>query len=376
MKIIIGGDFCITPELLGQDLIDNSVINLFVESDMNIVNLECPVTADHLENKINKSGPHLRTDTAIFNYLKQLNVHSVTLANNHILDYGSKGIEDTFMQCTKNNIGFMGAGKNLVDAAEPHYFEKSGIKLAIINACEREWSIANESAAGANPIDLIDSIHHIRIARENADFVICIMHGGHEYYPLPSPRMVKHYRFLAENGADIIIGHHPHCISGYEYHNGIPIVYSLGNLLFTNQSKNASWFYGMLTKIELSKNSKLKLETIFTQMDQKTFKLSLVSNPEILSVLEQNLSNYNQIINSKELLNNKWMEYVQNNTERLRIFYPVNSITFRPLRGMLKLMGLNKYAGSRQYQNAIRNNIQCQSHHDLIKQIFTANSTL
>lgn len=376
MKIIIGGDFCITPEFLGKGFVDSSIINLFNESDLNIINLECPVTANNPDNKINKSGPHLRTDSAIFQYLKQLNIHAVTLANNHILDYGSKGIEDTFMQCTKNNIRFVGAGKDLVEAAVPLYFEKSGVKVAVINACEREWSIAKEFAAGANPIDLIDNIHQIRLARENADFVICIMHGGHEYYPLPSPRIVKQYRFFAENGADAIIGHHPHCISGYEFYNGIPIVYSIGNLLFTHHSKNPSWFYGMLVKMEIKKNSGLKMETIFTEMDQKTFKLSLVSNPEILSELEQNLSNYNQIINSKELLNNKWMEYVQNNTERLRIFYPVNSISFGPLRGLLKLFGLSKYEGSRQYQNAIRNNIQCQSHRDLLKQIFSSNSTL
>ena len=56
-----------------------------------------------------------------------------------------------------------------------------------------------------------------------------IVHGGHECYNLPSPRMQKQYLFYADQGADIVVGHHTHCISGYEVYKGVPIYYSLGN---------------------------------------------------------------------------------------------------------------------------------------------------
>ena len=75
-----------------------------------------------------------------------------------------------------------------------------------------------ENNIGANPIDIIDNAAQIKKAKKECDFVIVIAHGGHEYYNLPSPRMQKLYRFFAENGADIVIGHHTHCVSGHAIH--------------------------------------------------------------------------------------------------------------------------------------------------------------
>ena len=85
-------------------------------------------------------------------------------------------------------------------------------------------------------MDIIDNTNQIREAKASHDKVIVIVHGGHEYYNLLSPRMQKQYRFYADQGADIVVGHHTHCISGNEIHNGVPKYYSLGNFLFTGRS--------------------------------------------------------------------------------------------------------------------------------------------
>jgi poly-gamma-glutamate capsule biosynthesis protein CapA/YwtB (metallophosphatase superfamily) len=76
-------------------------------------------------------------------------------------------------------------------------------------------------------MDIIDNANQIKEAKATHDKVIVIVHGGHEYYNLPSPRMQKQYRFYADQGADFVVGHHTHCISGYEVYNGVPIYYSL-----------------------------------------------------------------------------------------------------------------------------------------------------
>lgn len=83
-KILIAGDLVVTDEFQDQDLIDESVVNLFIEADYRIVNLETPITTNNSDNKILKTGPHLRTSAEIvLLYLKQLTVDMVTLANNH-----------------------------------------------------------------------------------------------------------------------------------------------------------------------------------------------------------------------------------------------------------------------------------------------------
>ena len=69
-----------------------------------------------------------------------------------------------------------------------------------------------------NPISIY---YDLLEARKNADIIICITHGGHEGYNLPSPRMQSLYRFSIDCGADVVVNHHQHCYSGYEqYHNG------------------------------------------------------------------------------------------------------------------------------------------------------------
>ena len=114
------------------------------------------------------------------------------------------------------------------------------MNIFIFNFCENEWSIAESDNPGANPMDIIDNANQIKYARELADYVIVIVHGGHEYYNLPSPRMQKQYRFYADQGADIVVGHHTHCISGNEVYKGVPIYYSLGNFIFTKNKKTMS----------------------------------------------------------------------------------------------------------------------------------------
>jgi len=241
MNTLIAGDFYIADNFQNQQMVDNSVEQLFSSADYRIVNLETPLTDNAPQNRIIKTGPHLQSNAeTILPYLKQLKVDIVTLANNHIMDYGAKGLADTFHILHTNQIGYVGAGPNLQKAAKPFTIETDGMKIAILNFAENEWSIAEKSTPGASPLDIIENVHQIKAAKASTDKVICIIHGGHEYYHFPSPRMVKQYRFYVENGADAIVAHHTHCIGGYEIYNNAPIIYSLGNFLFTQRIQQIS----------------------------------------------------------------------------------------------------------------------------------------
>ena len=367
IRIIIGGDFCVTPQYTSSKLFSDELIRLFNQSDFNIINLECPVIDEGNTDKIVKTGPHLYTNNRVFNLLKQINIHAVTLANNHILDYGGKGISSTIKGCHQNNILTTGAGENILTAAEPAIVEKNGLRIALVNFCEHEFSIATNNTAGANPLDIIDNLNKIKLARAKADLVLVIIHGGHEHYNLPNPRMVKQYRFFAESGADAVIGHHTHCISGFEIHNQIPIFYGLGNMLFTKHSNESGWNKGLLVQFEFEKGFPLKWNLIPIQQSNENFQLSLSDDNDKKNTLEE-VNYYSKIIPDSEELDKNWISFAKKmESQYLNVFSPIRIIPNRYIRGFLKKIGINKLILKKNYITPILNYLWCESHHDLIR---------
>ena len=136
MKILIAGDLFISESFKNRQLIDPSVEELFASAEYRILNLEAPITPNEPNHKILKTGTNLRTseDTTML-YLKQLKTDMVTLANNHILDYGTIGLQNTLETLERNLIAYVGAGNNLDEADRPYTLEKEGIKIAIKREC-------------------------------------------------------------------------------------------------------------------------------------------------------------------------------------------------------------------------------------------------
>ena len=255
LSILIGGDFFPgrgTEKYVinNPDLIWGDSIEIFNSCDYIIINLEAPVTEE--SNKIIKTGPHLKVPSLTLKSLNRLNINAVTLANNHIRDYGDKGVLDTLDSCKSYNIEYVGAGLNLKQASKILYKEIKNKKIAFINIAENEWSSATPKQAGANPLDIINVVDYLKEAKKFADVIILIIHGGHEHYQLPSPDQVKRCRFFADMGANAIVCHHPHCYSGYEIYNDVPIFYSLGNLFFPNSTNLKTSEEGFLLKISIS----------------------------------------------------------------------------------------------------------------------------
>lgn len=369
IKITIGGDFCITPKYTRENLFSNDLIELFNQSDINVVNLECPIINKDNNEKITKSGPNLHTNENIFELLKQLNINIVTLANNHILDFGSNGLKTTIKECFQNMIKTVGAGENLDEASKPLIFYHNEISVAFVNFCENEFSIATQTDAGANPLDIINNLTQIKNAKANADFVIVIIHGGHEYYNLPSPRMVKQYRFYAENGADAVVGHHTHCINGYEKHYDVPIFYGLGNMIFTLPSVENGWYYGILLQLEIEKKSSIKWNLIPINQSRENFKLSISSENEKNRIMDE-VENYTRIISDSILFEQRWNQFVvKKESQYLNVFSPINRVPGRYLRAVLRRMGFNNLIFNKKMVTQFLNHIECEAHSDLSKDI-------
>jgi poly-gamma-glutamate synthesis protein (capsule biosynthesis protein) len=365
MNILISGDFYITDAFKNKNIIDQTVIDLFNKADYRMVNMEAPLTANEPKNKILKTGPHLRmSEDTVMPFLKQLKVDVVTLANNHILDYGAKGLRNTFESLKQNKIDYVGAGNNLNEATQPLTLEKDGLRIAILNFCENEWSIAEENKPGANPMDIIDNTNQIKAAKVTHDKVICIIHGGHEYYHLPSPRMQKQYRFYVDNGADAIVGHHTHCIGGYEIYNEVPIIYSLGNFLFALESDKTEWFTGLVVSLKFNSKDTVAFELNIVNQDKNTKRLNIPLSHKVADV-NKFLFSINEIIKQKEKINEEWEKFafVKQNGY-LNKFSPINMFRNKYIRALLR--NLNRKIYHSRYVVSVLNLLRCQSHFDML----------
>lgn len=364
MKLLITGDLVVNQPYTPSKKIDQSLIDLFSKSDINIVNLEAPVTDS--ESKILKTGPNIKSHReSTANVLKALNVDVATLANNHVLDYDEKGVEDTLDFCKKQDIKTVGAGMNLNEASKTLYLDTDEGKIAIVNFAENEWASATDTSAGANPMDIIDNAAQIKDARNNADYVIVIIHGGHEYYNLPSPRMQKQYRFYAEQGADIVVAHHTHCISGNETWKGTPIYYSLGNFLFTHDSSQPDWYIGLVLEIELTKNS-LRPTLHPISQTRGDFKLDLLQGLQKEDV-EIRIDEFAKVMSDELMMKLAWRRYVSSESKSyLNYWSPLSFISNRYLSAILRRLPVkftNK-KGLALYLNLMR----CEAHRDLSKE--------
>lgn len=258
VKVFVSGDFCPinrTEKLIFEgdfNKIFNDLLPIIKQSDIAVTNLECPLTTNDLKRE--KSGPSLKASENAVDSLQFAGFNLVTLANNHIMDYGESGLNSTLSKCREVGIDYVGIGSNNQNARKTFYKLINGVRIAFINFSENEWSIAKDNSPGANPLNVILNYYDIREAKNNADYVIVIVHGGHEDYSLPSPRMKQTYRFFIDAGASIVIGHHTHNFSGYEIYKNSPIFYSLGNFIFDRGKMiNSRWNRGLAVQFSLEK---------------------------------------------------------------------------------------------------------------------------
>ncbi len=258
MKIFISGDFAPTLRVVpvikeDSNTIFGDILPLIQEADVAITNLESPLIEDG--TPIAKTGPNLCAPIICAKALKDAGFGLVTLANNHIMDYGKEGLESTIENCRKYGIDYVGAGICHDEICRPFFYKKDDCTLGIISFCENEWSTAFIDGAGANPLNEVSLYYQIKEVKEKADIVIVIPHGGHEMFEYPSLRQRNLYRWIIDLGADAVVGHHTHCFSGYENYNNRLIIYSLGNFVFDSKLRNSIWNSGAVVSLDVSKDN-------------------------------------------------------------------------------------------------------------------------
>ena len=322
MKVLIAGDFCpqhrvsrIIEDGRYETIFDN-VKKIISGADYSIVNFECTVTSGE-EEPIEKCGPNLQCSERGVEALEWVGFDCVSLANNHFYDYGEKGVKNTLAVCKRYGLDVVGGGSNLQEAAEVFYKRIGDETLAIINCCEHEFSIATEESGGSNPLNPIQQYYAICEAKQQADYVLVIVHGGHEYYQLPSPRMQETYRFFIDAGADAVVNHHQHCYSGYELYHEKPIFYGLGNFCFDNpEFRNNSWNEGYLVMLDFAKtNIVFKLHPYLQCSKSANVKLL---QGDLADSFREKISIFNISIQDKYVLESKYQTFLNTKKDEIR----------------------------------------------------------
>lgn len=221
------------------------------DADLTILNLETAITT--------RGAPEpktytFRTPPEALAALAAGGVDVVSLANNHGVDYGREGLEDTLAAQADSPVAMIGIGEDEAVAFAPHEATIEGVDVAVIAASQlydrttQAWSAGASSAGVASAVDADRLLAAVSEARENSDLVIVYLHWGTERVACPTDKQLTLAGQLAEAGADAILGSHAHTLLGSGWtDSGTYVNYGLGNFIWYHGSSEASATTGVLT---------------------------------------------------------------------------------------------------------------------------------
>ncbi|MDQ4062762.1 MAG: CapA family protein, partial [Actinomycetota bacterium] len=201
-------------------------------ADLTLANFENPVLEDAIYHP---EAPTFNGDLRLLPVLNQAGIDGVTLGNNHILDAGVPGLEETLGHLDDASISYTGAGADLDASREPMIFDLAGLKVGVLNyqgVPSYEWAWATENSPGTAPLLEDVMVEDVRRLRPEVDIIIVMPHWGIEYIAEPEPEQVELAHAVVDAGADLVVGGHAHWPKGIEMYEGYPIFYGTGNFLF------------------------------------------------------------------------------------------------------------------------------------------------
>ena len=223
--------------------------NVLKSADITFGNLESPISD---KGKNRGSIYSFRADPRMIEGLQLAGFDVLSLANNHIWDYGAEALLDTVARLNKEGIKTIGVGPDSAGATAPARFRVKGVDVVFLGYTnlypESLW--ATSGSPGVSPFQEEEIIDLIRKEKAESDLVIVSMHWGEEYQPTSNLSQQLLARRMVEAGADLIIGHHPHVEQEWEKYRGGWIFYSLGNFVF-DQTQSEETMRGLALRVQV-----------------------------------------------------------------------------------------------------------------------------
>ncbi len=246
--ITFGGDVCFGDDYVTMPYLQNrknGILNKCISQKWIDFMNEADIATLNNEFSISSRGTPMQGKTYTYRakpeytrYYNEMGIDFVTLANNHVFDYGKDAFFDTMSTLDEYGIDYAGAGKNAEDAQKPIYYIVNGKKIGFISATRAEKHILTPEATESEPgvfrcYDPERLLQVIEETKNRCDFVILFIHWGAENSEkLERVQKTTSHEYI-DAGADLIIGTHAHCLQGIEFYKGKAIFYNLGNFWFS-----------------------------------------------------------------------------------------------------------------------------------------------
>ena len=237
--IMLAGRATAILSRIGYDHPFAATAPLLRRGDVTIGNLEAPAARTGTEYREKKF--RFRSNPAVVPALQRAGFTVLTLANNHILDFGADALHETIAHLERQGLGYAGAGADMAAARKESIQTVNGKRVAVLaySLTQPTEFFAGSDQPGTAPGWGRFFEEDIARAKSRADHVVVSFHWGGELETKPKPYQVTAARRAVDAGADVVIGHHPHVLQGIErYGNGV-IFYSLGNFAFASRSRHA-----------------------------------------------------------------------------------------------------------------------------------------
>ena len=368
MSILILGDIC--PSWGNKDVFQKgNAAEIFGDvsaelqgASFTVANLEAPVS-EH-GSKIVKSGVCLCCAPKDLEVLRAAPIKALSLANNHILDYGEQGLKDTLIAASNAKIAVFGAEKDAKTAAEPFFFEAEGKHIGMLSFAEEEFNCAGSNAPGANLFDPYYSLEQITATKAQCDYLVVLYHGGIEHYEYPSPLLQKKCRAMVRAGADLVLCQHSHCIGTFEEYENASILYGQGNAVFGYSEHNESWNQGLLVSLSFDGGQP---NISFRVIEARQGGIRFASEETNRNRLER-MAEQSACLNDPTELKKKWDAFCEAQTPE----YLPELLCWGRVGGKLNRMLKGKpvkYLISRRKKMIAMNLVRCDAHREVVRTV-------
>jgi poly-gamma-glutamate synthesis protein (capsule biosynthesis protein) len=267
------------------------------QADLAMVNLENPLTT--ATTPLPDKQFNFKADPEMVQVLKEGGVDLVTLANNHTMDFQTSGLLETMGTLDQAGILHMGAGRNITEARRPEVIDVKGHRFAYLSYFGEDHA-ATEKAAGTSPIVEARIAEDIKAIRHQVDWIVVNYHWGQENASHPADWQQQLARFTIDQGADLVVGHHPHVLQGAEVYKGRPIAYSLGNFIFGGNSRSD---YDTAVLRVAVKDKQMKVEFLPIEVQKYQAKVAMGDRAnQILQQIADRSSGFAQPLKSPMIL--------------------------------------------------------------------------
>lgn len=243
------------------------VLGFLAANHHNVLNVEGPVTDRPAREGI---GPTVTSPpAAAADALARLG-GVWNLANNHTLDSGPRGLDDTLALAERQGARVLGAGRTLREAAATVVLEGAGVRVGMLALCDRSGVAAGDGSPGVLTHDREDLVRAaIASLRADCDWVVVNYHGGEEFTFVPMPARRRRLLRYLDLGADVVVAHHAHTVQGWERRGRKLVFYGLGNFVFDYpvMLRRPGTYEGMLLRLEFGRDG-VEFETLFTRADR------------------------------------------------------------------------------------------------------------